>query len=170
MQHWTQYVVTCLSSPCGDICVFAGESPKEEPLSHLFMVGYARSSPLHLGAALAAGTACSVRQLLLLQSLGGGIRGLRSCGVRAQLPAARGILPNHRSIQYPLRWQANSQPLGSQGSPEEELLGCRWIFYFFLQLLTTLLCILCEMSSCCTLNEAGAIFYECYTLKRVLKN
>lgn len=83
---------------------------------------------------------------------------------------ARGILLNHRSTQYPLRWQANSQPLGSQGSPEEELLGCRWIFYFFLQLLTTLLCILCEMSSCCTLNEAGAIFYECYTLKRVLKN
>ena len=79
--------------------------------------------------------------------------------------AACGILPNHRSNQYPLCWQADSQPLSPHGNPEEELRGCRWIFYFFLQLLTTLLYILCEMLSCCTLEEAGAIFYVCYPLK-----
>lgn len=133
------------------------------------MVGYAGSLPLPLGAALAAGTGCSVRQLLLLRSLGRGFRGLRSCGALAQVPAACRILQNHRSNQYPLCWQADSQPLSPQGSPEEELWGCRWIFYFFLQLLTTSLYILCEMSSCCTLYEAGAIFYVCYPLKRVLK-
>ena len=48
-------------------------------------------------------------------------RRLSNCGSRAQLLAACGIFPDQGLNPCPLHWQADSQPLRHQGSPESLL-------------------------------------------------
>ena len=59
----------------------------------------------------------AVQRLLLRQSTGLRVQGLRSCGVRTSCFPASGIFPDQGSNSCPLHWQADSLPLSHQGSP-----------------------------------------------------
>ena len=66
----------------------------------------------------------SLRWLLLLRSTGSRRAGFSSCGSRASVVVALwlscsatcGLFPDQGSNPCPLHWQADSQPLGHQGS------------------------------------------------------
>ena len=81
----------------------------------------------------------SLRWPLLLRSTGSRCLGFSSCGSRAlecslnncgaqlSCSAARGIFPDQGLNPCPRHWQADSSPLGHQGSPVDRFLICGWL-------------------------------------------